>query len=104
MSQSQLMELKNCYLLWIHTNHVVPTTYQLDCCDEIAPVLAVIFTQSLNLGNLPKDWLTANVTPIFKKGDRANPSNYQPISLTSICIRTHSLPLYNGTFNQLSNT
>ena len=38
------------------------------CSVEIAPILTVIFTQSLNSGNVPEDWLTANVTPIFKKG------------------------------------
>jgi len=68
MFQSQLMELKSYYLPWIHPNHVVLTTYQLKFSSiEIAPVLTVIFTQSLNLGNLPENWLTANVAPIFKK-------------------------------------
>ena len=39
------------------------------------------------------DRLTVNITPIFKEGDWAKPSNYQPISLTFICqqtIRSHS--------------
>ena len=38
-------------------------------------------------GDLPEDWLLANVTPIFKKGDWADPGNYRPISLTSICCK-----------------
>ena len=35
---------------------------------------------------LPADWRHAFITPIFKKFDRCNPSNYRPISLTcSLC-------------------
>ena len=31
------------------------------------------------------DWKKALACPIFKKGDRKDPSNYQPVSLTSVC-------------------
>ena len=54
-----------------------------NCAFEITPILQVIFEQSLNSGILPSDWLTANICPIFKKGNRSDPSNYQPISLTA---------------------
>ena len=37
----------------------------------------------MNSGEVPFDQKIANVTPIFKKGDRCLPQNYQPISLTS---------------------
>ena len=30
------------------------------------------------------DWRSANITSIFKQGDRQQPSNYRPVSLTSI--------------------
>ena len=50
----------------------------------LAPILQVIFSQTLQTGNLPQDWLLANVTPIFKSGDRTLPSNYRPISITSV--------------------
>jgi len=33
------------------------------CSNEIAPILSVLFTQLLTSGQIPNDWLTANVTP-----------------------------------------
>ena len=49
-------------------------------------------------GECPADWRSANVTPIHKKGDRTDPSNYRPVSLTSqVCkifetiVRKHLL-------------
>jgi hypothetical protein len=53
----------------------------------IAPALSVIFRSSLYLGTLPKDWLQAHISPIFKKGDRSLPLNYRPVSLTSVCSK-----------------
>ena len=43
--------------------------------------------KSLNTGVVPRDWRTANVTPIFKKGSRSAPGNYRPVSLTSVCCK-----------------
>jgi len=50
----------------------------------IAPLVTELFRISLQLGEVPLDWRLANITPIFKKVDRSIPSNYQPISLTSV--------------------
>ena len=38
-------------------------------------------------GTLPDDWKTANVAPIFKKGDRCKAANYRPVSLTCISCK-----------------
>ena len=55
---------------------------------EIAPLLTHLFQQSLNSGEVPMAWRQAYITPIFKKGDRSDPKNYHPVSLTSIVCKT----------------
>jgi hypothetical protein len=55
--------------------------------DEIAPLLARIFRESLRTGVVPRDWKEAKVVPIFKKGSKTSAGNYRPVSLTSICCR-----------------
>lgn len=47
-------------------------------------ILECIFSQSYHLHALPRDWTTNKVTPVFKSGDSQTPSNYRPISLTSV--------------------
>ena len=43
-----------------------------------------LINKTWKLGELPKSWKTANVTPTLKKGKPAgNPQSYRPISLTS---------------------
>ena len=63
------------------------------------PILQVIFTQSLTTKCIPDDWLSANVVPIFKKGI---PSNYRPISLTSICCKLMEHVLYSSIMDRLT--
>ena len=53
-----------------------------NCANEIASILQVIFTQSLDTGILLSDWLMANVCSVYKKGSRTSTTNYRPISLT----------------------
>ena len=63
----------------------IPARILRDLADVIAPPLTLIFQKSLDEGNIPNDWRTANVTAIFKKGERYKASNYRPVSLTSLC-------------------
>ena len=32
------------------------------------------------LKNLPSDWKSPNITPIYKKDDKSDPENYHPVS------------------------
>ena len=54
---------------------------------QLAPALSHLFQASLNQGQVPEDWKSANVAPIFKKGDRSKAANYRPVSLTCICCK-----------------
>ena len=53
--------------------------------EAVTPPLVEIFNKSLKTGEVPRDWRTANVTPIYKgKGVKTDPGNYRPVSLTSV--------------------
>ena len=58
----------------------VPVRILKETTNIIAPILAKIYQQSINTGQIPEDWKNANIVPIFKKEDRSKPSNYRPVS------------------------
>ena len=62
----------------------IPCRLLKEIADEIAPVVTNLYRQSMNTGDLPSQWSTAWITPVFKKGARNNPENYRPISLTCV--------------------
>ena len=51
---------------------------------ELGTVFAHLFQQSIDKGEIPKEWSLANICPLFKKGDRALACNYRPVSLTCV--------------------
>jgi len=55
--------------------------------NEIKKPLALVFQKSLDEGRVPSSWKSAEVVPIYKKGPRQEPSNYRPVSLTSVCSK-----------------
>lgn len=55
---------------------------------EIAHPLLLIFKQSINTSKLPEDWKKAQISAIFKKGNKSQAKNYRPVSLTSIVCKT----------------
>lgn len=58
--------------------------YLKKCEAYVTEPLRIIFIESLISGTIPVDWKKANVTSMYKKGDKTNPSNYHPVSLTSV--------------------
>jgi hypothetical protein len=45
--------------------------------------LTALFKVFIDAASLPGEFKDAHVTPIYKEGDKTNPSNYRPISVTS---------------------
>ena len=65
----------------------IPPMILKECATELAPAVTAIFQTSYTTGDIPEDWRTALVTPIYKKGEKYQAINYRPISLTSVCCK-----------------
>ena len=55
-----------------------------ELASELGPVFAHLFQQSIDSGEIPKEWSLANICPLFKKADRSLVCNYRPVSLTCV--------------------
>ncbi|CAL4073660.1 unnamed protein product, partial [Meganyctiphanes norvegica] len=69
-------------------------TFELGCSTQI---------ESLRAGETPEDWRKANITPIFKKGNRNDPANYRPVSLTSQVCKVLETIVREQLFNHLKS-
>ncbi len=59
----------------------------------VAKPLADLFNLSLASAEIPDDWRTAIVCPIYKKGNREDLGNYRPVSLTSVVCKVRETVL-----------
>ena len=84
MVKAKIMKLKPASA--VGPDKIGPQLLQ-ELVDWAAPALAAIFNASLGEESIPADWRQANVTPIYKKGYKADPGNYRPLSLTSVCLK-----------------
>ena len=59
---------------------------------HLAPALTLplhyLFNLSLNTGEIPTMWKKGKVSPIYKEGPSNNPSNYRPICVLPIIMKT----------------
>ena len=69
----------------------IPAKVLKETANEIFPIIHHIFQQSYTSGQLPEAWKTALVTAIYKKGNKSDPANYRPISLTCILCKVMEL-------------
>ena len=62
---------------------------------ELGPVFAHLFQQSIDTGEIPKEWSLANICPLFKKSDRSLACNFLDLCTLQV-TRTHSMFKYHG--------
>ena len=73
------------------------------CCSTLAFPLTMLFRESLEMSLLPELWKQSLVVPIFKKGVRADPLNYRPISLTSVVCKVLERVIYRSLYLYLED-
>ncbi|GAB0175892.1 mitochondrial enolase superfamily member 1 [Grus japonensis] len=56
----------------------------MELAEELTKAFSIISQQSWLTGEVPVDWTLANVTHTHKKGQKEDPGNHTPVSLTSV--------------------
>ena len=65
----------------------IPPWFLKEYAHEIGAILTLIYQASIDSGIVPSRWKYANVCGVFKGGQKSNPCNYRPISLTCIASK-----------------
>ena len=66
----------------------IPATVLKSCAPKLTPVLNKLFQLSYNLGIFPSSWKLTPHFPYPQKGGKPDPSNYRPITITSLVSKT----------------
>ena len=82
---------------------MIPTRLLKELSNEIAPFLCIIYQKCLETGQIPDVWRTANVSAIFKKGEKFKASNYRPVSLTCISCKMFEHIIVSNIMRHLDN-
>ena len=72
------------------------------CAPHISETLANIFNASISNGVYPDLLKTARVTPIYKTGEKSDPSNYRPISVLSLLNKVYEKILHKRLYKYLT--
>ena len=73
----------------------------LRLCLSLLKPICHLFAVSLSSGNIPSQWRTHWITPIYKSGDKSLVSNYRPISLLCILSKVLERVVYNNILRYL---
>ena len=60
---------------------------QRELSEQLSCPLRIFFIRTLDDGMVPTDWRTANVTPLYTKGNQRIPGNYRPVNLTLVVCK-----------------
>ncbi|VDL95090.1 unnamed protein product [Schistocephalus solidus] len=58
-----------------------------ELASELAKPLSTLFQTSFETGDLPADWKSTWITPLYKDRSRVPANSYRPVSLSAICSK-----------------
>ena len=65
----------------------IPARILKACKQPLSEALMIIWENSFRNGQVPSVYKEQYITPVFKKGNKTDPGNYRPVSLTSHMIK-----------------
>ena len=65
----------------------IPARILKACKQPLSEALMIIWGNSFRNGQVPSVYKEQYITPVFKKGNKTDPGNYRPVSLTSHMIK-----------------
>ena len=65
----------------------IPARILKACKKPLAKALLILWRSSFDTGAIPLTYKEQFITPVYKKGNKTDPANYRPISLTSHVIK-----------------
>ena len=67
----------------------IPAILLRNCKAELCEPIRLIWSESISTGIVPAFYKQSHITPLYKKGNRAQAVNYRPISLTSHIVNIY---------------
>ena len=80
----------------------IPGYIYKGCIEYLSAPLAIIFNLSIGNKQYPSAWKKGRISPIFKKGDRSDISNYRPICILSTPAKALECIIYDQIFAAVS--
>ena len=65
----------------------VPIIVFRECAEALSDPLMILFISFFDCHYIPDNLKRAAIVPVYKSGERSNPINYRPISLTPIFMK-----------------
>ena len=81
----------------------IPARLLKQCSEQIAPSLCAIFNNSLSSGRIPREWKSADITPVHKKESKEPADNYRPISLLPMVSKVLERCVFKAMYNHIKN-
>ena len=74
-----------------------------ELAEPLSLPLKLLFDATLAQGKIPQKWKSAEVRPIFKKGDKSSADNYRPVSLTSVVCKVFEKFIRDAMYQHLTD-
>ena len=81
----------------------IPMMFFIRLSMSLGLPLSILFNKSLSEGKFPTRWKLSFVSPIFKDGDKADISNYRPISILCAVSKVFERLVFNKLFEQIKH-